>query len=77
VTRPLRDHRQQQDAQLAIIEQPSAMPAATMMVVTTFVVMLAAMARMIIAVVMVAVATKSVSKSHIHSNPCLNFMVEI
>jgi len=38
---------------------------------------LAAIARVIIAVVVVAVATKSVSKSHIHSNPCLNFVSTI
>ena len=38
-----------------------------------FVVMFAVMAWELIAVVVVAAATEPVSKSHMHSNLCLNF----
>ena len=54
MTRPLRDHRKQQDAQFAIVEKPPAMSAAAR------VMMPAVMARMLIAVIMVAVVTKFV-----------------
>jgi predicted secreted protein len=79
VTRFLRDHREQQDAQLAVIEKAPASFAAAM-VVMIMVVVSAVMARMLIAVVVVTVVvvtkTKSVFESHVEPNFCLNFSGE-
>jgi hypothetical protein len=74
VTRPLRDHREQQNAQFAVIEQPPAMSAAAMMTVVAIVMIaMSVMARVLIAVAVVAVATKSVSKSHMHFQSLFEF----
>jgi hypothetical protein len=76
VTRPLRDHRKQQDAQLAIVKKPAAMSAAAMVVVV-MVVMSAVMAGVLVTVVVVAMATKSVFEFHVQPYLCVHFAVTI